>query len=184
MKKILLYLSLIFVAGIIVIPVVFSDNDHRWDNYRQRSIGVATLDNTQYQEECGSCHMAYQPGLLASQSWEKIITNLADHFGDNAELEKDVQLSISEYLLTNSAENSDYRRSRKFIRNINLNDAPIRITQTPYFIHKHNEIPDRIVKNNPQVVSFSNCNACHIKAEQGLFGEDNVRIPGFGRWDD
>jgi len=183
-KKTLVYSAVTILTFIITIPVVFSDSDEYWGKYRQKSIGVAVIDNPLYLEECGSCHMAYQAGLLSSQSWTKIMKNLDNHYGDNAELDNDIQQSISEYLLTNSAEKSNYRRSRKFMRSLDLNNAPDRITKTPYFIHKHDEIPDKLVLKNQQVKSYSNCNACHTKAKQGLFDDDNVRIPGYGRWDD
>ena len=112
------------------------------------------------------------------------MNSLDNHFGDNAEQEADIQKSISEYLLTHSAEKSNYRRSRKFMRNVDLIQAPLRITKTPYFIDKHDEIPEKLVTKNQQVNSYSNCNACHAKAKQGIFDEHGVSIPGYGRWDD
>jgi len=184
MKKTLIFIVLIFAIGLLSIPLVFSDNDGRWDEYKQHSIGVSSISSPVYKEECGSCHMAYPAGLLSSQSWRKIMTDLEDHFADNAELDAQSQQSISKYLLNNSAEKSNYRRSRKFLRGISKNETPMRITQTPYFKHEHDEIPAKMVKTNQQVKSFSNCNACHQKAQQGLFDEDNIRIPGYGHWDD
>ncbi|MDH5218993.1 MAG: diheme cytochrome c, partial [Gammaproteobacteria bacterium] len=47
---------------------------------------VAVVTDSLYKEECSACHMAYQPGLLPARSWEKMMDNLADHFGENAEL--------------------------------------------------------------------------------------------------
>ena len=72
-------------AGVLMVPVVFSDDDRQ--EYRQRSVGVAPIHSPIYQEECASCHMAYPPGLLPARSWEKIMAGLESHFGDNAELE-------------------------------------------------------------------------------------------------
>ena len=63
-------------------------------------------------------------------------------------------------------------------------DAPLRITELPYFVRKHDEIPERMVSGNEDVGSFSNCNACNQRAESGDFDEDSVRFPGYGRWDD
>ena len=178
--------SILFVIGMLTIPVVFSDND--WNKemgeYRRHSIGVAKVNNPVYKEECASCHMAYQPGLLPKASWQKMMQNLENHFDDNAELDADVHKSITEYLLANSADQSDYRRSRKIMNSLAAGSAPLRVTETPYFIRKHDEIPRRMVTGNKQVNSFSNCNACHTKAEQGLFDEDHVSIPNYGRWDD
>lgn len=182
MKSTIIITSVIFVMGIITIPVVFSDDD--WDEYRQKSTGVANVNNATYKEECGSCHMAYPAGLLPSASWQKMMLNLENHFGDNAEIDTDANKIISEYLLANGADRSEYRRSRKIMNTLGLNSVPERITEIPYIKHEHDEIPTKMVVDNKEVRSFSHCNACHSKAEQGQFDEDNVRIPNYGRWDD
>ena len=49
---------------------------------------------------------------------------------------------------------------------------------------EHDEIPPRMVADNADVGSFSNCNACHQGAAEGVYDEDRVKIPGFGRWED
>lgn len=182
MKKILITTSILLIVAAATVPVVFSDDD--WDEYKQRAHGVAKVDNPVYKDECDSCHMAYPPGLLPAASWKTMMSNLSDHFGDNAELDPVVNKTITEYLLANGADRSDYRRSRKIMNGIGLNSVPARITETPYFKHEHDEIADKMVTGNKQVNSFSNCNACHAKAEQGLFDEDHVSIPNYGRWDD
>ena len=140
--------------------------------------------NETYQEECGSCHMAYPAGLLPARSWEKLMGNLDDHFGDNAELDMSTRQELTRYLLENSADHSDARRSRKIMRSLGAAEIPLRITDTRYFRHEHDELPAAVVKANPQVSSFSNCNACHKRAEEGSFSEREIHIPGYGRWDD
>ena len=182
MKYPILIGSLILTTSILSVPVVFSDDDRR--EYRQRSIGVAAVNSPLYKEECGSCHMAYPPGLLPERSWKKVMAGLESHFGDNAELDADTAKTISEYLYQHSAEKSSYRRSRKIMRSLGKNDAPIRISDTPYIKHEHDEIPDKLIKHNTEVNSMANCNACHSEAEKGIFDEDGVKIPGYGRWDD
>ena len=172
----------VLIASIVSIPVVFSEDDRR--EYRQRSIGVAPVSSPVYKAECSSCHMAYPPGLLPARSWKKIMGNLDMHFGDNAELAPESFKQVSEFLLNNSADNSDYRRSRKIMNSLSSGDIPLRITETPYIVNKHDELPEKMVKYNDKVKSLSNCNACHARAEQGIFSEHSVNIPGFGRWDD
>ena len=187
MKSTLAISAIIFTVGLVSVPLVFSDNDFRWgelEDYEQKATGVLGINNPLYKEECASCHMAYAPGLLPARSWEKMMSGLEDHFGDNAELDAETYREISAYLQDNSADKSDYRRSRKIARSIKAGDAPLRISETPYFKHEHDEIPNRMVSENTKVMSFSHCNACHIKAEQGSFNERDIRIPGYGRWDD
>ena len=182
MNKSLIITSAILVATALTIPVVFSDDDR--DEMRQHSVGVSPVTSAIYNNECSICHMAYPPGLLPARSWQKIMTGLESHFDDNAELDSESHKVISEFLITNSAEKSDYRRSVKIMRSLNADDAPIRISELPYIKREHHEIPDKMIKYNPKVNSLSNCNACHADADKGLFNEHNVRIPGYGRWDD
>ncbi len=132
----------------------------------------------QYVEECGSCHMAYPPQLLPVPSWVTIMSGLDDHFGENAELDESTRVSIQQYLIDISS-SMDYRR---LLRNAS-NRIPTRITELPFFIRKHDEIPSRYIRGNVKVGSLSQCNACHRGAERGNFDEDNVSIPGVGRWD-
>lgn len=134
-----------------------------------------------YVEECGSCHLAYPAQLLPPRSWQAIMSQLDDHFDENAELDTESRQAIEAYLAEASqSKNGSYR---KLFRNLG-DKVPLRITELPYFIHEHDEIPSRFIKANDKVGSLSQCNACHKSAEQGDFDEDDVFIPGFGRWDD
>ena len=135
--------------------------------------------NPLYLEECGSCHMAYPAQLLPSESWQKLMQGLEDHFGENAELDSVTSREIENYLTLASASDS----YKKMLRNLG-SQRPLRITELPYFIHEHEEIPSKLIQGNDKVSSLSQCNACHQKAERGQFDEDDVYIPGFGRWDD
>lgn len=199
MKKIYLTLFILVSVAVFTIPLAFGDEDSS-DNYSSgkdssdgfsffsreitQFMGIKELTNPLYQEECSSCHMAYQPGLLPAKSWEKVLSNLDNHFGDNAELDGEDLEIIRQYLLNNAADTSKFRRSRQFSQ-VNKSGKIIdRITQSSYFRHEHDEIPIEMVRNNDKVRSFSHCNSCHIRAEKGLYDEHDVRIPGYGYWDD
>lgn len=182
MNKTIITTSVILITTIISIPVVFSDDDR--NEYRQRSLGVAAVTSETYKNECSSCHMAYPPGLLPAGSWKKIMTGLDSHFNDNAEVDKEDYKTIENFLVSNSADKSNYRRSRKIMRSLDKNETPIRISELPYIKKEHDEIPDKMIRYNKKVNSLSNCIACHAQAEKGLFDEDSVKIPGFGHWDD
>jgi len=156
------------------------DLDHEYhEEYEHNDRQIVGSTDTVYLEECGSCHMAYPAGLLPGKSWPKVMVGLENHFGENAELDVQTRQEIEAYLVGES-ERASYR---KLFRN--LGDAtPLRITELPYFVHEHDEIPARFVGGNDKVKSLSQCNACHRGAERGRFDEDDVVIPGFGRWDD
>lgn len=151
---------------------------------RAKAPGVAPVKNLNYLEECGSCHFPYQPGLLPARSWTKVMSGLENHFGENAELPPEDAKNISDYLLKNAADHANYKRSRRIISSLGANDAPLRISETPYFIKKHDELSYAMVQDNPKVGSVSRCSACHTKAETGSFSESEIQIPGFGAWED
>lgn len=185
MKTSRIITSWLIVVGLAMAPYVFSDDDH--DHWRERSrysTGLAMPENTLYQTECGSCHMVYPPGLLPAHSWRKLMSGLDEHFDDNAELDNASREAITAFLVGNSADKSSYRRSRRFAETFDQSAPVIRISRMPYFLHEHDEIPVRLVNGNPEVRSFSHCNACHRKASIGSFREDDIHIPGYGRWDD
>ena len=141
-------------------------------------------DNEKYLKECGVCHFAYQPGLLPATSWERIMTNLSDHFGENAELPAAEANTIRNYLLNNAAGRVNTSLPKKMLQGSHAKQPVIRISETPYFKKEHDEIPQKMVKDNPDVRSFSRCDACHTRAADASFNEHEIQIPGYGRWED
>ena len=112
------------------------------------------------------------------------MAGLEDHFGDNAELDVADTAAIAAWLDQQAADRSDYRRSRSIAGSIPPAEAPLRITETRYFVRKHDEIPLQLVTGNAEVGSFSACQSCHLNAEQGRYNEHDVRIAGYGPWED
>ena len=167
------------------------DDDDRKGGYSQGQVfapGQSTsaakggVFDPLYVEECGSCHMAYPPGALPARSWEKMMAGLADHFGDNAELEPAEMAALTDYLVANSAERSRGDIS-ELSKRTKASETPLRITELRYFKKEHDEIPARAFKNQPDL-KLANCDACHTKADQNSYRERDINIPGFGPWDD
>jgi hypothetical protein len=157
-----------------------SDFSEWLTSYKHMS-GVKPVDNTTYLEECGSCHFAYQPGLLPAASWKKILNSQAmvDHFGENAEMDESMLQRIRIYAMDNAADKSYYKLSRKVVATTKDGTTPLRITELRFMRRKHHDIPEKMVMENNQVKSLSYCNACHTKAVQGIFDEDTVSIPNY-----
>lgn len=151
-----------------------------------RTKEVKPVANQQYQDECKDCHFAYQPGLLPARSWEKLLNAeaLRDHFGDNAEIDKDTLQNIRDYAVENAADKSWYKRSRKIAAATAEGQAPLRITALRYIERKHHDIPEKMVKGNKDVKSLSYCDKCHTQAAKGVYDADTVRIPNFPDWED
>ncbi len=183
-------LALLITLGLGIQGAWSDDDDHsygpdKWQHIKTKSTGVAPVTNALYAEECGSCHFAYPAGLLPSSSWQKVMQGLDDHFGDNAELDTQTQDVITEYLVNNAAESSNYRRSHAIMKSLRMTDTPpLRITDTPYFKREHREIPEKIINLAEIGGNLSQCNACHQKADKGSFNEHEIVIKGFGKWDD
>jgi Dihaem cytochrome c len=145
------------------------------------SCGVNPVSNRQYKEECGSCHFAYQPGLLPGKSWEKLLTAQAlhDHFGEVADLDKGTLDAIRDYVSANAADKSYYKVARKIAVATEDGEAPLRITDVRFIKRKHHDLPENMVKGNKDVKSLSYCDACHTQASKGIYSEDTVSIPNF-----
>ncbi len=137
-----------------------------------------------YRAECGSCHLAYPPGLLPAASWQRIMIGLEGHFGDDASLDPATAAQVGRFLEANAADANGWGRSRRIARSLDGQEPPLRITDTAYFRRQHQEIPPKLVLTNPEVGSYSRCEACHQAAAQGNFDEHGVRIPGVGSWHD
>lgn len=150
-----------------------------------RGSDVAAVDNPKYAKECGSCHFAYQPGLLPERSWRKLMEKLNDHFGESAEVPDADRQELTDYLVKNSAERANYKRSTQFLRSIAKSDTPLRITKVPYFVKEHSEVANKVRGNDKiKIKSLSQCELCHQKAGDGSYAEGEINVPGIGRWED
>lgn len=119
-----------------------------------------------FKSECSSCHIAYQPALLAADDWLTLMAGLKDHFGSDATLESKAKLEITNFLTRNAGE----------VSRLGSAGNPPRITQTQRFIRKHREVPAKLWRD-PRVKSAANCEACHRGAASGNYGEHDIAIP-------
>jgi mono/diheme cytochrome c family protein len=147
------------------------------------------LNNSQYsqlyQDECGSCHFPFQPVFLPAESWRTMMDRLEDHFGENAELSEQDRVNLLKYLTSNGADKINREIPNKVMWSLRYTPSPERITETAFFRHEHDEIPDKVMnRNTGEPLSFSNCDSCHKRALQGSYSEHEIDIPGIGRWDD
>ena len=104
--------------------------------------------------------------MLPADSWRRLLSNLPHHYGTDASLDAATVNELATWLGANAG---TYKR----VREVPPED---RITQSAWFIRKHDEVPGAVWKR-PAVKSAANCAACHTQADQGDFNEHNVRIP-------
>jgi len=146
------------------IPVAQADNEQDTAVYgkfgRNRGNLAATVQaNANWKAECGSCHIAFEPGLLPSESWIKMMGSLDKHFGTDAVMNAQMNEEITTFLVNNS--NNRWTEPTK----------PLRITETDWFKRKHSVRKiSSSAWNDPEVKSPSNCAACHSQMERSHFG--------------
>ena len=130
----------------------------------RRGAPVALLPT--YKQECAACHLAFPPGMLPRDSWQRLLDNLPRHYGTDASLDAATVNELATWLGANAGTD---RRVR---------EAPPedRITRSVWFIRKHHGVP-AAAWQRPAVKSAANCIACHAQADQGDFNEHRVRIP-------
>lgn len=128
------------VAGTLYMTPVVMQLDQA---FASGAISIATDPLTR--QECSDCHPAYGPRYLRAYAWQKIMSNLGEHFGEDASVEESVRLKIEKYLVYNAG------RPRKI---------GLRISEKKWFKKEHAER-----KIDPQALakagSLSNCTACH-----------------------
>lgn len=118
-----------------------------------------------YVQECGSCHVAFPPGLLPAASWQHLMAGLGAHYGSDASLDAATTRSLSTWLADNAG-------SGKRAASAPKDD---RITQGAWFVREHREVQGVI--GGPVVKRASDCGACHTQAAAGSYREREIRIP-------
>ena len=183
--KCIVFLLVLLVTANGVFYTAFADqDDHKKTRKHQKrdrnhsdhdESYLKPVNNPTYETTCGECHFIYQPELLPSASWKKILDQLDDHFGEELEINPESEKVISGYLIANSAEKSSAKIAVKIMKSIG-NQTPQRITKIPYIQKNHHEISQAVIKRE-SIGSLSNCLACHTTAESGVYDDDTVKIP-------
>ena len=139
-------------------------------------VGPQLADNTQWRDECGSCHLAFHPSLLPSRSWVRLMAGQQTHFGADLGFDAPTSAALLAFMTANSADLQRTEPAFKISQSLQPEAAPLRITETPYWVRKHREITDAQWKQ-PLIKSQANCAACHLDAEAGTFEDGAMRLP-------
>ncbi|MEW6313743.1 MAG: cytochrome b/b6 domain-containing protein [Pseudomonadota bacterium] len=177
-----------YVAGVVLLVLAAAFGGLFFSDYFSQTstrpylpfIGKSLPDHPHWREECGSCHLAFHPTLLPARSWAKIMEQQNDHFGESLQLDDALVKDILAFLQKNSAEAELTEAAHKILESIPPGQTPLRITETKYWIAKHDEIVDA-VWSSKEVGAKSNCGACHLDAERGTFEDAAMRIPKAGQ---
>ena len=123
-----------------------------------------------YPAECGSCHLAWPPALLAAGDWRRVMAGLDDHFGTDATVDARKRQEITAFL---------ERHAGNAAKLGSAGDPP-RISTTARFVRKHREVPAKLW-HDPRVKSAANCEACHRGAADGRYSEHDITLPELKR---
>lgn len=133
---------------------------------------IPPINNPEVAKECSACHMLYPAGLLPARSWSRVMGDLKNHFGDNAELDPALTQRMTSYLTQNAA--GAGRGSSKVIGDLAATETPLRITELPWWKRKHEKkdrvSPATLKRNNAKFKG--DCLACHKQSEKGYFEDD------------
>jgi hypothetical protein len=129
-----------------------------------------------FKAECGSCHFAFPPALLAADDWRRVMAGLDKHYGNDASLDEVPRRQIEDFLVRNAG-------SGRRTQGAEARDGGLpRLTLTRWFRHEHDEVPAAVWQRK-EVSSAANCAACHTRAEVGSFRKREIRMPGsFGTY--
>ena len=136
----------------------------------------APVTNTVVKEECGSCHLPFYPSLLPARSWVRMMDGQDQHFGTDLGLDAPTNAAILAFLTANAAERHLTEAGLKIDRSLSPSVAPLRITETPYWIKKHRDIRD-VTWLAPEIKSKTRCEACHLDALEGTFEDAAMHLP-------
>lgn len=171
--------TFIWIFGLFGALIYFLDEQ----NFILKSRAVFSdfgAQNAEFMKECASCHMAYAPWFLPKKSWELMMADLENHFGDDASIDEATNKRILAFLQANSAQNNANKIAFNILKYAK-NDENIAITQNEYWIKKHKKIKSEIFKNE-KIKSKSNCLACHINIDKGVVAKaliDYKMVRGF-----
>lgn len=154
--------------------------DDRFDRTRHDGRGgFAPVTDDAYRKECGACHFAYLPGLLPARSWDRVMSRLDSHFGENVELGSDLADRLRDYLRTNAADRVPEMGPAVLLERLDAAKTPERITQVPLMFRNHIVVREVFkVNSKVQTRTITNCDACHQKAGEGSFALRDLLVPG------
>jgi len=112
-------------------------------------------------QACGECHMAFPPQTLPKKVWKNMISDLSNHFGEDASIDPAQVATVLNYHVKNASDVSNVRAAKKW----RASGSFTRIIDAPRFKKKHGNCPAHIWTHK-KVRSKSNCLACHPTMEQ------------------
>jgi len=126
-------------------------------------------------KECGECHMAFAPIKLPGRSWVKIMSDLGNHFGEDATLPANTAKHIEVYLVSKSLDEGGTMYGKitykKMMKKQSRDYTPMRITDTREWRGDHNSPKFNRMLADKKMKTGANCVVCHKGAAEGQYEE-------------
>ena len=135
--------------------------------------GKVIAGHAKYEQECGSCHLAYHPSLLPERSWKAMLADQHDHFGEDLGLSEATEATLLAFAAKHAAEHGESPVAWKINQAIPPTETPAKITETRYWQRRHRSLSETVWRNVPR----SDCGACHHDAQDGSFTPGAIDIP-------
>jgi len=147
---------------------------------RKTAVGLETAHPSPgalvWQQECGSCHLAFHPSLLPAQSWAVMMDELEDHFGDNAWVDDQTKAKLTGYARMQAADQTNSEVARLVRSQSNPDGTDQKITELEFWKTRHQNIRKEDYQD-PRVKGRLDCKACHPYAAFGSFEDSHIRFP-------
>ncbi|TRZ56676.1 MAG: hypothetical protein D4S02_15075 [Rhodocyclaceae bacterium] len=125
-------------------------------------------------QECSECHLAYPAQLLPARSWQRMLAEQQEHFGDDLGLPAAKLAALGDLAVRGAA--APGWVGRMVQASVAAKDSPQRITETEFWRQRHRRIAKERFKSD-QVAGKHDCGACHADALSGIFSPRLIQIP-------
>lgn len=124
-------------------------------------------------KECGGCHLAYSPALLPARSWERMLKEQAEHFGEDLSLSPNVAKALLDEA---NGDRTSTWAAWKLAHSAPPGESPQRISELRFWRHAHHDLPDSAFKP-PVSQGRHDCESCHLDAASGIFQPRMIQKP-------
>jgi cytochrome b len=128
-----------------------------------------------WNDECGSCHFAFPASLAPERIWRAMLEPTADHFGEALDLAAPRRAALTTYAASHSADRVAPTWLAERLSHTEWRSQ--RITGTPFWRRRHDDIDFAALKKSGRVASAIDCAACHHDAASGGFAPRAIEMP-------
>jgi cytochrome b len=128
---------------------------------------------SRWTKECGGCHLAYPPALLPMRSWERMMKEQSEHFGEDLSLSPNVARALLDEA---RADRTSTWAAWKLAHSAAATESPQRVSELGFWRRAHEALPPAAFKP-PVSQGRHDCESCHLDAGSGIFQPRMIQRP-------